>query len=80
MPPLRESVRAPPVSLLRDPRIHRVLGANAVSSIGSGVTMIAVPWLIVQRPGGAQAFGYATATVTLALVFLLPYYGWIVDR
>jgi len=42
--------------------------------------MIAVPWLIVQRPGGAQAFGFATAGVTLALVFLLPYYGWIVDR
>ncbi len=73
-------VAAPPVSLLRDPRIHRVLGANAVSSIGSGVTMIAVPWLIVQRPGGAWIFGYATAAITLALVLLLPYYGWLLDR
>ena len=68
------------MSLLRDPRIHRVLGANAVSSIGSGVTMIAVPWLIVQRPGGERTFGFATAAVTLALLFLLPYYGWILDR
>lgn len=73
-------VAALPLSLLRDPRIHRVLGANAVSSIGSGVTMIAVPWIIVQRPGGAWVFGYATAAVTLALVFLLPYYGWLLDR
>lgn len=68
------------MSLLRDPRIHRVLGANAVSSIGSGVTMIAVPWLIVQRPGGPRVFGYATAGITLALVLLLPYYGWLLDR
>ncbi len=73
-------VAAPPVSLLRDPRIHRVLGANVVSSTGSGVTMIAVPWLIVQRPGGERIFGYATAAITLALVLLLPYYGWLLDR
>ncbi len=42
--------------------------------------MIAVPWLIVNRPGGPAIFGYATAGITLVLVFLLPYYGWIIDR
>lgn len=68
------------MSLLDDPRIYRVLGANAVSSIGSGVTMIAVPWLIVNRPGGPQIFGYAMSAMTLVLVIFLPFYGWLVDR
>lgn len=42
--------------------------------------MIAVPWLIVHRPGGAQVYGYAMSAMTLLLVFFLPYYGWLVDR
>lgn len=42
--------------------------------------MITVPWLIVQAPRGEQVFGYATAGVTLLLVFFLPYYGWVLDR
>lgn len=67
-------------SLLRDPRIYRILGANALASLAVGVTMIAVPWILVQQPGGEALFGYATALLTLVLVFFLPYYGWLVDR
>ncbi len=67
-------------TLLRDPRIHRILGANALASVAAGVTMIAVPWILVRQPGGEALFGYATALLTLALVFFLPYYGWLVDR
>lgn len=42
--------------------------------------MIAVPWLIVNQPGGGRIYGYAMSAVTLLLVFFLPYYGWLVDR
>ena len=37
--------------LLRDPRVRRLLIANTLGAIGSGITIFAVPWLLVQRPG-----------------------------
>lgn len=66
--------------LLRDPRARRLLAANLTSSIGSGVTIIAVPWLLVNRPGGNQLYGWTTALTTLALFLFAPYYGAWVDR
>jgi MFS family permease len=67
-------------ALLRDPRAQRLIAANATSSIGSGVTIIAVPWLLVNRPGGSQIYGWATALTTLAVFAFAPYYGAWVDR
>lgn len=67
-------------ALLRDPRARRLIAANLTSSIGSGVTIIAVPWLLVNRPGGSQIYGWATALTTLAIFFFAPYYGAWVDR
>jgi MFS family permease len=66
--------------LLRDPRAQRLIAANLTSSIGSGITIIAVPWLLVNRPGGSQIFGWTTALTTLALFLFAPYYGAWVDR
>lgn len=66
--------------LLRDPRARRLLAANLTSSIGSGITIIAVPWLLVNRPGGSQIFGWATVLTTLAIFLFAPYYGAWVDR
>lgn len=67
-------------ALLRDPRAQRLIAANLTSSIGSGVTIIAVPWLLVNRPGGSQIYGWATALTTLAIFAFAPYYGAWVDR
>ena len=67
-------------ALLRDPRAQRLIAANLTSSIGSGVTIIAVPWLLVNRPGGSQIYGWATVLTTLAIFFFAPYYGAWVDR
>lgn len=67
-------------ALLRDPRAQRLIAANATSAIGSGVTIIAVPWLLVNRPGGSQIYGWATALTTLAIFAFAPYYGAWVDR
>jgi MFS family permease len=66
--------------LLRDPRAQRLIAANLTSAIGSGVTIIAVPWLLVNRPGGSQIFGWTTALTTIAIFLFAPYYGAWVDR
>lgn len=67
-------------ALLRDPRAQRLIAANLTSSIGSGVTIIAVPWLLVNRPGGSQIYGWATVLTTIAIFLFAPYYGAWVDR
>jgi len=64
--------------LLRDQRVQRLLVANITGSIGSGVTIIAVPWLLVHRAGGDQIYGYVTLGTTLVLFLFMPYYGaWL---
>jgi MFS family permease len=66
--------------LLRDSRIQRLLLANITGSIGSGVTIFAVPWLLVQQPGGNESYGAVTLVTTIILFLFLPYYGVWVDR
>ncbi len=66
--------------LLRDSRIRRLLLANITGSIGSGVTIFAVPWLLVQQPGGNSAYGTVTVVTTIALFLFMPYYGVWVDH
>lgn len=66
--------------LLRDARIRRLLLANITGSIGSGITIFAVPWLLVQQPGGNASYGTVTVVTTIALFLFMPYYGAWVDR
>jgi len=66
--------------LLRDSRVQRLLLANLTGSTGSGITIVAIPWLLVHRPGGDQIYGYATAGTTIALFLFMPYYGAWIDR
>jgi MFS family permease len=66
--------------LLRDPRVRRLLLANVTSSAGAGVTLIAVPWLLIQQPEGSRYYGYVTLGATIALFLFMPYYGAWLDR
>jgi MFS family permease len=66
--------------LLRDPRIRRLLLANITGSVGSGITIFAVPWLLVQQPGGNASYGSVTLVTTIALFLFMPYYGVWVDH
>lgn len=66
--------------LLRDSRVQRLLVANTLGSIGSGVTIFSVPWLLVHRPGGNAAYGWITIATTIVLFAIMPYYGAWVDR
>ncbi|NEW08099.1 hypothetical protein GK047_19030 [Paenibacillus sp. SYP-B3998] len=57
-------------TMLKDRRMAFLMIANMLSSIGSGITMIGVPWLLVNRSGGDEVYGYATLASTI-LLFLL---------
>lgn len=65
--------------LKRDKRLFRILAANILSSIGSGITMTAIPWLLVNRTGGEETFGYITIGMTVLMLILAPYIGVLVD-
>ena len=66
--------------LLQDTRVQRLLLANITGSIGSGITIIAVPWLLIHRPNGDQLYGYITLGTTIALFLFMPHYGTWIDR
>ncbi len=66
--------------LLRDFRVRRLLLANTLGSIGSGVTIFAVPWLLVHQAGGNEAFRWITIATTIVLFVTTPYYGAWVDH
>lgn len=66
--------------LLRDSRVQRLLIANTLGAIGSGVTIFAVPWLLVHLPNGNSAYRTITIITTIALFALMPAYGAWVDR
>jgi MFS family permease len=66
--------------LLRDTRVQRLLVANTLGSIGSGITIFSVPWLLVHRPEGSAAYLWATVATTIVLFAITPHYGAWVDR
>lgn len=66
--------------LLKDKRLHKVLSANILSSTGSGITMIAIPWLLVTGEAGEEGFGYVTLGVAILMFFLAPYVGLLIDK
>jgi MFS family permease len=66
--------------LYKDRRFYFILAANLLSSIGSGITMVAVPWLLVSERDGATVFGYATIVMTMINFIMAPFIGQWVDR
>jgi len=66
--------------ILTDARFRLILMANIASSIGSGITMIAVPWLLVTSENGNVLFGFITLGMTLINFMITPYVGTLVDR
>jgi len=66
--------------LLRDTRVQRLFVANTFGSIGSGITIFTVPWLLVHREGGSGVFRWSTMATTVVLFLFMHYYGAWVDR
>jgi len=66
--------------LMKDRRMAYLLFANIFSSIGSGITVIGIPWLFVTRDGGEAIFGYTMLVTTAVMFFISPYIGVLIDR
>ncbi|TFD94428.1 MFS transporter [Jeotgalibacillus sp. R-1-5s-1] len=67
-------------NLFGDSRFRLILLANLASSIGSGITMIAIPWLLVTSENGSEVFGYITLTMTAISFIITPLIGQLIDR
>jgi len=66
---------------LRDnPNFKWFFMANLVSHIGSGLTMIGVPWFLIHQDGGEQLLGVITLVTTILGFFVSPYAGVLIDR
>jgi MFS family permease len=68
------------VTIWSDPKARLILIANFLLVVGAGITFMAVPWLLIQKTNGNAILGYCNAGVTLLILFLLPFFGKIVDR
>lgn len=66
--------------LYNDSRFRLIIFANIASSIGSGITMIAVPWLLVSSENGNEVFGYVTMGMTILSFLITPYIGSLIDK
>ncbi|WLD94336.1 MFS transporter [Alkalihalobacillus sp. AL-G] len=67
-------------SLWHDRNFKTIISANMLSHIGSGITMIGVPWYLVTMDNGERTLGLITLLSTILLFFLAPYVGVIIDR
>lgn len=67
-------------AVLRDKRAVRMLAANFLGWSGNGISLIAIPWLVIAAPGGERLFGIVTVLTTLGSLALLPLFASIVDR
>lgn len=67
-------------NLFQDSRFRLIIFANISASIGSGITMIAVPWLLVTGDNGDSVFGYVALGMTIISFILTPFVGHLIDR
>jgi len=67
-------------NLYNDSRFRLIIFANIASSIGSGITMIAIPWMLVSSDNGNAVFGYVTISMTIISFIITPFVGNLVDK
>ncbi|WP_391118992.1 MFS transporter [Psychrobacillus sp. L3] len=67
-------------SLYNDSCFRLIIFANISSSIGSGITMIAIPWMLVTSTNGNAVFGYVTICMTIISFIVTPFIGNLIDR
>ncbi|MGG0664433.1 MFS transporter [Viridibacillus arvi] len=67
-------------NLYNDSRFRLIIFANIASSIGSGITMIAIPWMLVSSDNGNTVFGYISICMTIINFLITPFIGNLVDN
>ena len=60
--------------------IFKIALAEFLSGIGTGVALLAVPYYLLKESGGSEFFAIATIVSTLALFFMSPFLGDLVDK
>jgi len=68
------------VNLWQDPKARLILIANFLLVVGSGITWIAVPWLLIHKANGETLYGLSNAALTLLIFLLVPHLGKAIDR
>lgn len=63
-----------------DRNLILLLGSNFLASVGIGVAMIAIPWLLATRSDGGVLFGVLMTASNVALAVVTPFIGVIIDR
>ncbi|OMC83436.1 MFS transporter [Viridibacillus sp. FSL H8-0123] len=66
--------------LYNDSSFRLIIFANIASSIGSGITMIAIPWMLVTSENGNTVFGYISICMTIINFLITPFIGNLVDK
>lgn len=60
--------------------LFALLGANAISDTGTAITMVAVPWFVLQTTGSAARTGLAMFVATLPILISGTFAGALIDR
>jgi len=67
-------------SILRQPGLRFIFGANVISMLGSGMNSAAVTWYILQATHSETALGLLVVLQTIPAMLMLPFTGVIIDR
>ena len=66
--------------IVYDRNLLLLLASNFLTSIGIGVAMIAIPWLLATRSDGGVLFGVLMTGSNIALALVTPFIGVAIDR
>lgn len=80
LPVLKHVRRAAIVGVLAHRDFRYVFLAQVVSGLGDAVSLLALPWLVLQEVGTATAVGITGAAAVLPVIFLAPFAGVLADR
>jgi MFS family permease len=69
-----------PRAMLRDPNFAWLMGGGVISALGDQLTMIALPWLVLQLTHDPRALGMMVALLGLPRAVLILFGGALVDR
>src|SRR6476620_7677977 len=76
---MMDMMRTTPPAAGRRP-ILGLLTANAISQVGSALTVIAIPWFVLQTTGSAAKTGLTGFFVALPFLITGIFGGTVVDR
>ena len=71
---------APRTALKRDPNFRWLMAGSVMSSLGDQLTLVALPWLVLQLTGSALGLGLVIALMGIPRAVFILLGGAMVDR